>query len=63
MRLRIPEAATLRNNTDSTRLSAKNALRISPMPPMKAGIAACMRRSPVRLECRALSSIATTATA
>ncbi|MNF18159.1 hypothetical protein D3C80_2220810 [compost metagenome] len=29
---------------------------------MNAGIAAFRRRSPVRLECRALSSIATTAT-
>ncbi|MNG03565.1 hypothetical protein D3C84_866520 [compost metagenome] len=50
IRLRIPEAETLRNSTDSTRLSAKYALRISPTPPMKAGIAACIRRSPVRLE-------------
>ncbi|MCY1459099.1 hypothetical protein D9M71_765430 [compost metagenome] len=63
IRLRIPEAAMLRKNTDSTRLSAKKALRIRPTPPMNAGIAACMRRSPVRLEWRALSSMATTATA
>ncbi|MOA37204.1 hypothetical protein D3C78_1587780 [compost metagenome] len=62
IRLRMPEAATLRNSTESTRLLAKKALRISPQPPMNAGTAACSRRSPVRLEWRALSSMATTAT-
>ncbi|AMS22787.1 hypothetical protein AYK59_22615 [Pseudomonas synxantha] len=30
IRLRIPEAATLRKSTDNTRLSAKKALKIKP---------------------------------